>query len=205
MKLKLIATGKALEEEKKYIVASVYAELDETGAEKEGGELHVALKYGELEAEAALTAPLDVKDMISGAGAVPGYDGHDEVTLPDPVEIKYAKTRVVPNGEKFAVYGTARYIASAAKPVPPAPKRYEITNATVEEGGSDYQEADELTIGSGGGTVKVDSVDEGGQITAVSVSNKGEYESDQSGQISPTGGNGTGAKLNITMSEKAID
>lgn len=117
---KLIATGVVSDADDVKIVASVYVGLDEDGAEATAAKSHyVVMSYKNLDADAlptdavtfaSLTAPAKEGDDPV-ALKVPGFDGHADVTIAAPVEVKYAKTRAFVNFDgKNQIHAAFRYI-----------------------------------------------------------------------------------------------
>jgi len=120
---KLIATGTVMEEEDVKIVASVYVDLDEEGKEStEAGAHYVVLSYRNDNAEAQPVDAMTYADIAEGADSdadesgeggmvVPGFDGHDDVTLDAPIAVRYSKTKsFMRNDGTIQVYAALRYV-----------------------------------------------------------------------------------------------
>jgi hypothetical protein len=79
---------------------------------------------------------------------------------------------------------------------------YSITGAAVDDGGADYVAGDQLTIaGASGDTpaiLSVSSVDGSGVIMGIVIVQAGSFASNIAGNVSATGGTGTGAVIAIT-------
>lgn len=118
---KLIATGLVVDSDDLSLAASVYAEFDEEGVEvEEEGAHYVVLKLSARNQDAMPTDALSFDDIMTAVesdesgqtagGAVPGFDGHDDVTLSAPAEVIYSKTKAFKNHDGVPqVYAQLRY------------------------------------------------------------------------------------------------
>lgn len=117
---KLIATGLVVDSDDLSLAASVYAEFDEKGDEIEEGSHYVVLKLSARNQDAMPTDALSFDDIMTAVesdesgqtagGAVPGFDGHDDVTLSAPAEVVYSKTKAFKNHDGVPqVYAQLRY------------------------------------------------------------------------------------------------
>ncbi|HMO63601.1 MAG TPA: DUF2589 domain-containing protein [Ferruginibacter sp.] len=111
--------------------------------------------------------------------------------------IGFSPDTVDPDTEEITpgtpVYVTFKYPKMVAPYVPKG--LGDVTSATVHNGGTGYVTGEILTLGGGGGTVSISSVDTG-KITGVTVLSKGSgYTNDSI--ITPDGGSGSGAKIKI--------
>ena len=111
---KLSATGTIVDNEEVTIAASVYEEVvenDESG--DQAGSHYVTLsckKYNADEMPAAPWGYEEISGEASGDGlVVPGFGGHEDVTLSAPTAIKYAKTKAFVRNEKAQIYAALRY------------------------------------------------------------------------------------------------
>ena len=79
-----------------------------------------------------------------------------------------------------------------------------MTKAVIESGGSAYTVNDVLTVQGGTFTtaaqLTVTSIDGGGAVTGVSITNPGSYSVNPTNPVSVTGGTGTGATFRLTLS-----
>ncbi len=83
-----------------------------------------------------------------------------------------------------------------------APQNFQATEATVDDGGTGYVVGDILVFDGGINTIPVELTVEtvaAGVITAVSISNAGEYTEIPPNPVAVTGGSGSDASFNITF------
>ena len=112
--MKLIATGTVVDNEEVTIAASVYEEV--TGEESGSGEAgahYVTLSCKKYDADEMPAKPWAYEDILGEASAgelvVPGFGGHDDVTLAEPTAVKYAKTKAFVRNGKAQIYAALRY------------------------------------------------------------------------------------------------
>lgn len=118
---KLIATGVVTDADNVKVVASVYVDLTNEGAESaEAGAKYVVMSYKKADADALPKDALVYADMIPAAEAeddgeaakakVPGFDGHADVELATPTQVMYSKTKafIAKNG-KAQIFAALRY------------------------------------------------------------------------------------------------
>jgi len=84
-----------------------------------------------------------------------------------------------------------------------APQRYSATEAVVFDGGASYTAGDVLVVQGGSATQNVEltvvSVDGGGAVTDITISNAGSYTVLPSDPVSVTGGTGSAATFTLTF------
>ena len=77
------------------------------------------------------------------------------------------------------------------------------TGATVDAGGSGYTAGDLLVVTGGAGSIPVeltvDTVDGGGAVTGISISNSGRYTTIPTNPVAVTGGTGSSAAFDLTF------
>ena len=115
IKSKLIASGeiKKVEDKENYIVvcASVYEVVsEESGSSSGAAESHyVTLSYNNHNADELPANPLTYADIaeIAGEMKVPGFAGHEDVVLSEPVAIRYSKTKAFQRKDGMIVVNAA--------------------------------------------------------------------------------------------------
>jgi len=131
--------------------------------------------------DAQSQAALSTIDFIKSVGFTPDFE--DETT-----------GQITPGSP---IYVTFKYPKMMSPYVPRVDGT--VDTASVNAGGQDYTAGDVLNLGSGDATVRVDTVDSNGAITAISVLNNGSGYS--AGNQPGTGGTGTGASIAITVQD----
>ena len=111
----LISTGNIVDNEEVTIAASVYEETttEESGSGQEAGSHYVTLSCKRYNADEMPAKPWGYEDVLgeasAGALVVPGFDGHEDVTLEEPTAIKYSKTKAFVRDDKAQIYVALRY------------------------------------------------------------------------------------------------
>lgn len=147
--------------------------------------------------EDVITISADVTDITAKVTAVSGGVVTTlEITNPGESTTDLTNTGVSTEGGT----GTGLTVDLTTTLIP----GYKIASATVAEGGSGYEQNDTLTLDLDkvDATFIVQSIDTNGSISTVEITTPGSYSENLSGEIEPTGGTGTGASLNVTMSIK---
>lgn len=98
----------------KEIAATVYEEKiinDESSSGSAAeGKKSVVLKYKDMAYAEDITAPLGFDEIAGDAElVVPGIDGHEDVTLAEPVVVKYSKTKSFERNGNTVVFASLRY------------------------------------------------------------------------------------------------
>jgi len=83
------------------------------------------------------------------------------------------------------------------------PQNYQATAVTIGTAGTGYTAGDTLSVSDGFNTIPVEltvgTVDGGGGVTSMSISNAGDYTQIPTNPVSVTGGSGLGATFNVTF------
>lgn len=119
---KCIASGAILREKDeegkllKEIVATVYEEVAKgeesvsAGSGSSDAKKSVLLKYKNFAYTDDVVAPLGFEDIAAEATlTVPGFDGHEDVTLSAPMTVRYSKTRSFERNANTVVSVSLRY------------------------------------------------------------------------------------------------
>ncbi len=110
---KLIATGEIINTASVIVTGSVYVNLKANGAEDDTAGSHIVTLYvKQLEAAAMPVDAVKFTDIEAlGTLEVPGFNGHANVTVETPVEVRYIKSKAFPVEEDKAQINTViRYV-----------------------------------------------------------------------------------------------
>lgn len=109
---KLIATGKILDTAAVIITGSVYVNLKANGIEDDAAGSRIVTLY--VKQLSAATMPVDAVKFADiealGTLKVPGFDGHADVTVETPTEVRYIKSKAFPVKDKAQINTVIRYV-----------------------------------------------------------------------------------------------
>lgn len=110
---KLIATGEILNSASAIVTGSVYVNILADGTEDTAAGSHIVTLYVKQLAAAAMPAEATTFADIETLGTleVPGFNGHADVTVDTPVEVRYVKSKAfeLANG-KAQINTVIRYV-----------------------------------------------------------------------------------------------
>lgn len=110
---KLIATGEILNTASAIVTGSVYVNILADGTEDTAAKSHIVTLYVKQLAAASMPAEATTFADIEALGTleVPGFDGHADVTVDTPVEVRYVKSKAfeLANG-KAQINTVIRYV-----------------------------------------------------------------------------------------------
>ena len=110
---KLIATGKILETATAIVTGSVYVNLKANGTEDDAAKSHIVTLYVKQLGVASMpTDAVKFTDIEAlGTLKVPGFNGHADVTVDTPVEVRYVKSKAFELADNKAQINTViRYV-----------------------------------------------------------------------------------------------
>lgn len=110
---KLIATGEILNTASAIVTGSVYVNIKADGIEDTAAKSHIVTLYVKQLAAASMPADAVKFADIEALGTlkVPGFDGHADVTVDTPVEVRYSKSKAFPVADDKAQINTViRYV-----------------------------------------------------------------------------------------------
>lgn len=110
---KLIATGEILNTASAIITGSVYVNILADGSEDATAKSHIVTLYVKQLSAASMPAEATTFADIEALGTlkVPGFNGHADVTVDTPVEVRYVKSKAFELADGKAQINTViRYV-----------------------------------------------------------------------------------------------